>query len=309
MNEFDRFLEKNSRTLRGAFISVAPLSAQEKKDVAYEKKNGFKHMVKDEVQFISPMHKEMFHAKKNKVCMALACCKYAVSVFNAKEYKKKILGPRKVFRPRIKEKVQLMDYKEASKRFWFMYLKDSISPKEFIIDDKNKAEIAELLKYFIQDPTGRLDQNKGICLMGGVGTGKTNLMNQLSLFLKDSELETQFEVKSMRSIVREVSGKRGLSVIDDYLMGDICLDDIAIRQTSVKSFGTEINPLDELIQGRYERFSKKNSRPTHFTTNLDFNPNNAHEMQVLRSMYDERSLDRIREMCNFIYLGGTSRRK
>jgi len=308
MNEFDKFIQKNARTLEGAFRSVSPLSASEKKQASYEQRHGFVHRVADEVQFITPMHKEMYFARKNKKCMVTACCKYAVTLHNQKEYKKKILGPKAIFRPRIKDKVQLMDYKEASKKFWFMYLKDSIAPTEYIIDNENKEAISELIKYFIQDPTCRLDQTKGICLMGGVGTGKTNIMNQISFFLKDHDLETYFEVKSMRSIIRDVS-KNGLPVIDSYLMGDICLDDIAIRQTAIKSYGTDINPLDELIQGRYERFSKRNSRPTHFTTNLDFNPNNSTEMQVLRSMYDERSIDRIKEMCNFIYLGGTSRRK
>lgn len=308
MNEFDKFMKDNKRTLQGAFNSVGPLTASEKKHASYEERNGFVHRVADEIQFISPMHKEMHFAKKNKKCMVTACCKYAVTIFNSREYKKKILGPKAIFRPRIKAKVQLMDYAEASKKFWHIYLKDSIAPKEYIIDSENKEAISELIKYFIYDPSCRLDFTKGICLMGGVGTGKTNIMNRISMFLDDNGFDNQFSVKSMRSVIREVS-KNGLPVIDSYLMGDICFDDIAIRQTTIKSYGTDINPLDELIQGRYERFAKRNSRPTHFTTNLDFNPNNSTEMQVLRSLYDERSIDRIKEMCNFIYLGGTSRRK
>jgi DNA replication protein DnaC len=304
MNEFDRFLHNN----RDLLANIKPLTHLEKQEAELERKNGFINKESGVPTFLNESDKELYFAKKNRICPALALCRMAVTKENAKEYSIKINGKKKKFRPKRKEKEQLMEYDKASKIFWNMYLKDSIYPNQFIVDNDNRIAIQELIKYFIQDPSCKLDLNKGICLAGGVGTGKTNLMNQLSLFTQDNNLESFFSVKGMRGIIREVSSG-GLKVIDNYLMNDICFDDIAIRQTALKSYGTDINPLDELIQGRYERFVKRNPRPTHFTTNLDFNPNDENNYRTLRSMYDERSLDRIREMCNFIYLGGNSRRK
>ena len=112
----------------------------------------------------------------------------------------------------------------------------------------------------------------------------------------------------MREYVKEVA-TGGLSVTTEYLQGDYCFDDIAVSAPKLNHYGTEINPLDDLIQGRYDRFTKRNSKPTHFTMNLNFNPTTESDKQLIEKIYDPRSIDRIRQMCNFVYLGGKSRRK
>lgn len=299
MNEFDRFLKKNCDLL----AHLSPLTKEEREVMSARsqerQRNPFEHM--------SDYDREIYIAKKNKICPAFAASRYATAKFNSKEYGKKILG-REYKAPFMqKPKDQLMDYKKASKLFWEVYLKDSIQPTTFIIDENNKMAISNLLKYFIVDPTCVFDLNKGICLAGGVGTGKTNIMQQLAYFCEDNELSTGFKIQSMRGVAKEVA-RSGIDATTKYMTEDICFDDIAVGSQTINTYGTLINPLDDLIQGRYDRFVKRNSRPTHFTTNLDFNPNDQENSSILEMMYDKRSIDRIKQMCNFVYLGGKSRR-
>jgi DNA replication protein DnaC len=298
-NEFDRFLQKNCDILN----QIKPLSHEERALVlakVNERRN-------NPLENMTDIQRVIHIAKKNKTCPALATSLHGKAIFNTIEQGKKAHGNRPQRTIFNKPKLQLMDYKEAKQKFWHVYLKDCLMDRDFVIDNNNRVEIDNLLKYFIQDPSGLFDLRKGICLAGGVGTGKTEIMKQLSYFCEDNQLETGFKVQSMREIAKEVA-RSGIDATTKYLTSNYCFDDIAVGAANQNTFGTIVNPLDDLIQGRYERFTKRNSKPTHFTTNLDFNPNDEHTRGIIENIYDIRSIDRLKQMCNFVYLGGTSRR-
>lgn len=229
---------------------------------------------------------------------------------NARIYKEKVnASPRQSklsFAPIKKE--QLMKYEDAAKMFWNLYLKDSISPNTFIVDVHNATKVQELIKYFIRDPNCKLNLNKGIFLCGSVGSGKTILMQQLSLFCQDNQFDTAFEFVSMTDYLREIAIS-GQSAVVDYSTGQYCFDDMAVSYPTIKYFGNELNPLDDLVYSRYKCHTKKNPKLTHCTSNLNFNAKDQESLNLITKYYDLRAIDRLRQMCNFVYLGGESRRK
>lgn len=314
--DFNKFLIQNESTLKAALSNVQPLSEYEKQEVALEQKEGFRYNKKRDFGPIAEIRKlvkvisEARALKKNPV---VAACQFALRVFNCKENEKnyfrdKILNTTKkpVSVPRLRQKKQLMEYTPENKiAFAKKYLLPLFAAKNqaFKFDDKNKAVIDQLFRYFIQDPKCKLDLHKGIFICGSVGTGKSSLMKAFERFTKDNNFESSFDVVCMRQVNMEVDAS-GLSSLKQYCSGNRMFDDIALRQKKINSFGTQIMPSDEIIQLMYQRFTKLIPRPTHFSSNVDFWNN-----KELSKIYDERSIDRLFEMCNVVYLGGSSRRR
>tara|TARA_R110002126_G_scaffold139672_2_gene284436 strand:+ start:306 stop:1253 length:948 start_codon:yes stop_codon:yes gene_type:complete len=313
--DFEKFLIQNESTLKAALSNVSPLSEYEKKEVALEKKEGFQYdrtksyQKKAETRKLSKVLSEAARTKTNPV---VASCEFALRLFDCKEneknYRRKILGSntKAVAAPRLRPKKQLMECTPANKiAFAKKYLLPLFAAKNqaFQFDSKNKEVIDQLFKYFIQDPKCKLDLHKGIFICGSVGTGKSSLMKAFARFTKDNNFENSFDVVCMRQVNMQVDAS-GLSSLKQYCSGNRLFDDIALRQKKINSFGTQIMPSDEIIQLMYQRFTKLIPRPTHFSSNVDFWNN-----KELSKIYDERSIDRLFEMCNVVYLGGSSRRR
>ena len=205
---------------------------------------------------------------------------------------------------------QLMPLDQAKSIFWHEYLSFSVKKTKsnplgkFNVDENNSFEIGELLKYFIQDPTCRYDLEKGICIHGPVGSGKTHILRQLSKFIQDAGFHNSFSVVSMKDVNLEAS--KNLDAINKYTTSNFCFDEAVAKE--VNCYGTKIIPFDEIIQGQYNRFLLGNGKKIHLTSNLNLNPSSRAELDILKQSYDIRSIDRLRQMCNFIYLGGPSRR-
>jgi len=302
-NEFDKFLEANMGILKP--ILENDLAAQK----TYSDTNVSDGWISRVVENMQPLQRVLYFAKKNGKCLIEAERNYLTSLEKSKEYGKKIHGgtaAKSCAPPRLK--TNLMPLLEAKTKLWNIYLKDSFSPAKFIVDDDNREVLEQLTKYFIRDESCEFDLKKGIALVGGVGTGKTNLMKQLSYFCKDNNLETAFNLKDMEQFVAEV-GTFGLAAENKYFTANYCFDDIAIGNKEVNYYGTKTNPLGDLIHGTYLRYTRRTSKPTHFTMNINFDPTDEDERQKLAEIYDIRWIDRLREMCNFVYLGGGSRRK
>jgi hypothetical protein len=303
-NSFDKFVRENINILG----NIQPMSEQMKADIADREKFKAEIIKGLPFGFYSKPY-ATYWAKKTGQNVNQAIKKMQSAKIRANNYRKLILG---TDTPKIAKplpKVQLMDYNEAKREFWEDYLSTAFEHKgqKYQIDDDNRGVVSELVKYFIYDPSCKLNLFKGVCLIGGVGTGKSELLKQLSRFLNEKKLSTAFAFVDMLSVTKEFQ-VFGLKAYDKYMDGDVCFDEIAIRKTFIKSFGTDIQPTDEIIQGRYKRFTKRISRPTHFTSNIDLNPEDEAEKKALESTYDVRSIDRLKEMCNFVYLGGDSRR-
>lgn len=176
------------------------------------------------------------------------------------------------------------------------------------IDQYNENVFRVLSRYFTNDLSFEaldinFSLNKGLLLVGGMGSGKTIIMQLNSVNPKMS-----YSLHDCREIANEfMQGKSeaGNKIIEGYasihkskvpskVFGQNYLtrlfDDLGAEGV-VKHYGNEKNVMAEIIQSAYKKFQQGYAAP-HFTTNLM-----PHE---LATYYDPRVLDRINEMCNII---------
>lgn len=177
---------------------------------------------------------------------------------------------------------------------------------QFDVDDENQIIVKNLCCYFTDDSRFRGDLNKGLLLFGGVGTGKTTLMN----FFRRNQ-KASYRVMSCREIESEFSSEGEKAVQNCSYNIDIaenpfcqtsiglCLDDLG-TETNGKFFGKEKNVMAEILLNRYQNVALIY---THLTTNLS--------MDEIISQYGDRVADRFREMFNIIEFSAEakSRRK
>lgn len=181
----------------------------------------------------------------------------------------------------------------------------------FRIDGENKAVIEALVLYllrhrdFEKDSTeGKLSLNKGIILIGNYGTGKTGLFRIMQRInnIRHAKMKVDMRFGIVPAWkVATFYQKDGFEAMEKYWSGNWCFDEIGKSNSEViNHYGTKINVSEQIILERYNLFTSK-GLITHFTTNLS--------VQDLENLYDGRTISRLREMCNFIYLVGKDRRK
>lgn len=179
---------------------------------------------------------------------------------------------------------------------------------QYIIDKFNKDILNKLFHYFIGDiefcQKNDIDLNKGIFLVGGVGTGKSILIQAFKQYTGLIIEKNSFQYFNSNEII-DTTNIQGVTYLERF--GDLkhqtiaCyIDDIASKNETVKNFGTEINVIENILITRYNIFKKYN-KLTHLSSNIY--PNE------LNKMYDLRVVDRLLEMCNIFELTGNSRRK
>jgi len=284
--------------------SIEPMTAEEREMYKNPLPRGFS------VRFKTELDRAMFYGKRRGLSEEEIIKSHKQGVDNLSSYGKKLLCKENFFQRKTQKKiVQLMPILEAKKKFWENNLKDSVFPEKYIVDAENSAVIEQLLKYFILDPTCKFSLRKGIFLMGGYGTGKTNLMTQFSKFTMEQGLSTSFQVERFSKIAANVV-KDGAISIGEYSSSNFCFDEMIMSEKNRKSWGNKVAPLEDLINERYVRFTKQTSAPTHFTSNVDFFAQaSSQDYASLKSNYEEGVLDRLRQMATPVYLGGSSRRK
>lgn len=178
------------------------------------------------------------------------------------------------------------------------------SLKELItIDDYNREVVEALCEYFAGDP--RFEKRnesykltKGIYLAGGVGVGKTTLMN----LLKQNQHQS-FKIVGCRAAetlyategdaaVRYLSAPVPVAIngnpFGQQKIG-ICFDDLG-TESEGKFYGKEKNVMTEIILNRYDSGIPGNF--THITTNLS--------SKEVEDRYGTRVKDRIKEMLNIL---------
>lgn len=187
--------------------------------------------------------------------------------------------------------------------------------KKVKIDNDNTEIVQLLCWYFSNDPkfeeqkdfTGNsYSLQKGLCLMGNVGVGKTFLMG----FFHNNQNQS-YVMANCRKIeglwIEQMSNKDKplKNVIDHYSAAiqiatnsnpfgaqalGTCFDDLGTETSPSKSYGEEKNILAEILMNRYESGLPANW--THITTNLS-----THDIGL---KYGSRVRDRCREMFNLI---------
>jgi DNA replication protein DnaC len=192
-------------------------------------------------------------------------------------------------------------YSDAAKEV-YSYL-DMRLKGDVKLSESDKIVYRKLTKYFIgkNDEDFLGDLNKGICLFGDVGTGKTIAMEVFKEFTKSKP--NKFKTHDMKEIARDVQ-ENGVKVIPEYTRGICCYDDVGYEETAV-NFGNKICIFTEIVNIYYEKFRTKGT-VFHITTNLGINTDFG--FGLLSQKYDKRVIDRLREMMNFIELTGYSKR-
>lgn len=174
---------------------------------------------------------------------------------------------------------------------------------DFEIHEHIKPILKSLLLYFTGDKKSTLDLNKGIMLVGGVGTGKTLLSNIFKAYTMEIIQINSYRWYTSQEIIDSVNTE-GAKYLDKFgIIADkpiTCyIDDIASSNEIVMHYGTKTNVMEQLLSMRYnvyERFKKL----THVSTNM--------YPTELIELYGDRVVDRMKMMFNIIELKGTSRR-
>lgn len=221
---------------------------------------------------------------------------------------------------RIADLLKPKDYGELKQ---FVLDKAKTFPFHFDIDDDNKTVFRLLCLYFSNDPqfekegfysgdqlVQQYSLNKGICLYSKErGTGKTVMMNLFTLNSKNC-----FVVIPTKKIAAFYQAS-GNGVIDNYSRPwmcmkepkylfqspiGICYDDLGDEEIK-NNFGNKENVMQRVLQQVYDSDPQHEwFKYFHCTTNLSGDE--------IEAMYDKRVRSRMREMFNWIELGGTDRR-
>lgn len=173
------------------------------------------------------------------------------------------------------------------------------------VEPESRYEIIlkHLCAYFTADPRSGYDPRKGLLLCGGVGIGKTTLMEFFQRNQKASyRIVSCRDVEAAYASNDAVTG--GENAIHQYsfnfkvpvnsnpfghTMYGYCFDDLGTEVVG-KHYGKQKEVMIEVILNRYDKHIE--FFMTHMTTNLS--------ADEVKARYGERVFDRMREMFNII---------
>lgn len=188
---------------------------------------------------------------------------------------------------------------------------NKVFSRPFVLDQDNKFVFELMCLYFSSDPKfeelGDFRLNKGICLVGAPGVGKSWLM---TLFAKNAR--QCYYIRDCKKIAAAYE-KDGVETLSEYskplkaAVNDkdvfyqpqigIAFSDVGTENVK-KSWGNESNVMGDLL---FERYAKGLIGPlTHADTNLT--------ADQIEEFYGKRIRSRFREMFNWIELNGKDRR-
>lgn len=198
----------------------------------------------------------------------------------------------------------LMQLGKAKKEVWGI-MQDMLAERglKFVLDAYNKQALDNLTRYFIRDTSFDGVLNKGVCLFGDVGRGKTFIMEVFSQFTMLNDLPTAFLITDMKTVSREAQAV-GMPSVPQYTQGVRSYDDVGFEEKAAH-FGNKICVFTELINIAYNKYCKS-GKLCHVTTNLALT--DTFGLGTFLTHYGPRVADRCKEMFNFIYLGGDSKR-
>lgn len=174
-----------------------------------------------------------------------------------------------------------------------------------LIKDFKLTELYIILtEYFSRDDafTDRgFDLNKGLLVVGPIGTGKSEAFNVFREMFRGSQ-NGFFKVISCRHLIRDYTEK-GAKVLNEYgreSKSTVYFDDLGLEEVNVKMFGNSANVMSEILIDRYDSFKTKGVL-TYASSNLT--------PSQFEKVYGARMRDRMKEMFNLITVKGKSFRR
>lgn len=164
---------------------------------------------------------------------------------------------------------------------------------DFRITENNQYIITQLYYYLTGSEHFNGDLNKGILLLGPIGTGKTLIMEAFcKVFneLSDRKKITSITAKELWGKVKAL--EEGFKYFENRPLN---IDDIGKEAKKVKHFGTDICPMVELIGLRYDNGA------------ITFGTGNYY-LDTLIKQYGETITDRMKEIFNIFILKGKTLR-
>lgn len=142
-------------------------------------------------------------------------------------------------------------------------------------------------------------QTWGLKIMGGVGTGKSTLMEAIRKFVNSymRRVPPQQQVfinKCDASVIADSFREDSEDCQAWFRYRAVAIDDLGIEPTTVKYYGNEIMPLTDILHRRANE-----RKITFVATNLD--------KVSIRAKYGERVYDRMRDMTTIILNGESNR--
>ena len=167
----------------------------------------------------------------------------------------------------------------------------------FQITEHNRPIIYAMLEYFTGSENSQYDLNKGLCLIGNVGSGKTLLFDAFKLYTSQLLQTNSFRCHNAKNIIDNAE-KDGVKTVNEINFIDrtptvIYIDDIGKDSENVNHYGTKFNVIEQLLDERYLIFSQYR-KLTHISTNL--------HPDKIKESYGDRIYDRMREMLNIVML-------
>ncbi len=151
---------------------------------------------------------------------------------------------------------------------------------------------------------GNLNPDKGLCLWGNVGTGKSTMLRIVKEFTKRLGIRRlngcpSFRISHAADDVSANYEEKGLEGIQTFVESRAqAFDDVGSETIPTGHYGTNCNVMQRILQSRYDR---RFSSLTHMTTNFT--------KADIVTVYGDRCYDRCKEMFNFIEFKGRTLRK
>lgn len=229
----------------------------------------------------------------------------------------------------VKKDMGILPHHLSTDHFYEMFVAElkKLVP-DFKIDSASQPILKSISQYFSQDAEFIKDEsfsfNKGILLMGGVGTGKTMLFKGLIETLNhfrykdphswDVYAYNFFYVPSYA--FAEGFSKKGFPIFDEGLPVNgstvhvttprLIIDDLGVENIC-SHFGSTTNIIAEVIFRRYDNKVVKYAKSRHDNKAITFGTTNL-DRKCLKAFYGDRAYSRMVEMMNFLIYEGNDRR-
>jgi DNA replication protein DnaC len=160
------------------------------------------------------------------------------------------------------------------------------------------APQVQVVRRFVRDIDGNLDSGRGLWFYGSVGTGKTTLAMLVSRAALDAGRSVAiYSLPRLLAKIRSTFEEHADSSYDDFLdrlaaVDLLHLDDVGAERTN----DWVLEQLYTIVNARYEE-----QRSMVITTNI--------EMQKMAAQIGERTVSRLKEMCEPLHLYGEDERK